>query len=161
MKSNGSGGPTPHPHGCFSDNGVFQAGLRPQSRDLEDLFRYEVLKMLKSKGKITDAVIENILSWRHSGFNVFCGQAIWPHDEDALEHLAYYIIRAAFSQERMVYIRKDQSRDGIAKVIYQSKNGETSKTFDALDWLAQLATHIPDRNESRHGGSTVLRILQQ
>jgi hypothetical protein len=31
--------------------------------DLEDLFRYEVFKMLKSEGKITDAVIENMLSW--------------------------------------------------------------------------------------------------
>ncbi len=31
--------------------------------------------------------------------------------------------------------------------ISQSKDGRTSKTFDALDWLAQLTTHIPGKNE--------------
>ncbi len=36
----------------------------------------------------------------------------------------------------------------MAKVIYQSKDGTSTKTFfDALDWLAQLATHIPNKGE--------------
>ena len=39
------------------------------------------------------------------------------------------------------------SSEGIAKVIYDSKDGKTSKTFDALDWLAQLVTHIPNKGE--------------
>ena len=36
---------------------------------------------------------------------------------------------------------------GQAKVIYRSKDGRTSKTFEALDWLAQLVTHIPNKGE--------------
>jgi flavoprotein len=32
-------------------------------------------------------------------------------------------------------------------VIYKSKDGRTSKTFEALDWLAQLVTHIPNKGE--------------
>ncbi len=32
-------------------------------------------------------------------------------------------------------------------MIYESKNGKTSKTFEALDWLAQLTTHIPNKGE--------------
>jgi hypothetical protein len=32
-------------------------------------------------------------------------------------------------------------------VIYESKDGKTKKTFDALDWLALLTTHIPNRGE--------------
>ena len=47
------------------------------------------------------AVIENMLSWHHSGFNVYCGPTIWPNHANALENLARYIIRACFSQERM------------------------------------------------------------
>jgi len=47
----------------------------------------------------------------------------------------------------MSYVTDDQSADGIAKVTYQSKDGRTSKTFGALDWLAQLTTHIPGKNE--------------
>jgi hypothetical protein len=49
--------------------------------------------MLKTEGKINDVVIENMLSWHHNGFNVYCGPAIWPHDENALENLAHYVIR--------------------------------------------------------------------
>jgi hypothetical protein len=44
------------------------------------------------------------LNWYHSGFNVYCGNAICPHNEEGLENLARYIIRASFSQERMTYI---------------------------------------------------------
>ena len=67
----------------------------------EDLFRQEVFKILKAEGKITDVIIENMMNWpparralslrlgeRHSGFNVYCGRAIWPHNEDGLENLA-------------------------------------------------------------------------
>ncbi|MBW1995960.1 MAG: hypothetical protein JRI77_16155 [Deltaproteobacteria bacterium] len=44
----------------------------------------------------------------------------------------------------MAYIPANDSSDG-AKVVYESKDGKTSKTFDALDWLAQLITHIPKK----------------
>ncbi len=47
----------------------------------------------------------------------------------------------------MTYIAADESANGVAKVIYESKDGKTSKTFDALDWLAQLVSHIPDKGE--------------
>jgi len=87
-----------------------------------------------------------MMAWRHSGFGVYCGKAIWPHNEEGLENLARYIIRASFSQERMAYIPANDSSDG-AKVVYESKDGKTSKIFDALDWLAQLITHIPNKGE--------------
>ena len=68
-------------------------------------------------------------------------------DEDGLENLARYIIRASFSQERMTYIPANDSSDGVSKVNYQSKDGTSTKTFDAPDWLAQLVTHIPNKGE--------------
>ncbi len=65
------------------------------------------------------------------------------------ENLARYIIRASlparasqwqagFSQERMTYIAADDSADGTAKVLYESKDGKATKTFGALDWPALL-----------------------
>ena len=101
--------------------------------------------MLKKEGKITDAVIENMMSWHHSGFHVHIGERIWPEDQQGLENLARHIIRACFSQERMVYIPVLESMDGAAKVIYTSKDGRTRKTFEALDWLAYLVTHLTSR----------------
>ncbi len=47
----------------------------------------------------------------------------------------------------MVYIPVAESTNGTAKVIYTSKDGKTRKTFDALDWLAHLVTHVPGRYE--------------
>ncbi len=94
---------------------------------------------------VTD--IENLFSWRHSGFNVYCGPTIWPHNDQGLEGLALYIICACFSQERMTYLPAKETLDGQANVIYRSKDGRAAKTFEALDWLAQLVTHIPNKGE--------------
>lgn len=135
------------PDGCFREDGSFTLSPTPSPSDLEEPFRQEVFKMLKKEGKINDFIIENMMSWHHSGFNVYCGAPIWPHDEEGMEKLARYVVRAAFSKERMTYIPAQISDDGVAKVIYKSKDGKETKTFNALDWLAQLTTHIPDKNE--------------
>ena len=70
---------------------MFTKGPSAEAKDLEELFRYEVLKMLKAEGKINDAVIENMLCWYHNGFNVYCGPTIWPNNNQGLEDLARYI----------------------------------------------------------------------
>jgi hypothetical protein len=97
--------------------------------------------MLLSKGIVTKDLVNMLLSWRHSGFNVFCGPRIQPGDERAMENLARYIIRASFSQERMTYIPEE------SKVSYQSKDGKDEKVFDALEWLAAMCSHVPNRGE--------------
>ena len=50
-------------YGCFHGNGSFKACPKPNPKDLEDLFRHEVFKMLKTEGKINDVVIENMMNW--------------------------------------------------------------------------------------------------
>jgi len=82
-----------------------------------------------------------LFNWRHSGFQVFCGERIFPQDETAMENLARYIIRASFSQERMQYLA------GPSKVVYRAKDGSEEKVFDALECLAAMCSHIPDRGE--------------
>ncbi len=77
--------------GCFYNDAAFIVRPPPNTVELEKLFRYEVFKMLKSEGKINNVVIENMMSWRNSGFNVYFGNAIWPHNEEGLENLARYI----------------------------------------------------------------------
>jgi len=58
-----------------------------------------------------------------------------------MENLARYIIRASFSQERMKYL------DQEGKVVYMSKDGKKTKAFPALEWLAAMCSHIPNRGE--------------
>ena len=56
----------------------------------------------------------------------------------------------------MTYIAANYSSDGVSKVNFQSKDGISTKTFDApvsstaqaLDWLALRVTHIPNKGES-------------
>ena len=86
-------------------------------------------------------LIAMLSNWRHSGFQVFCGQRIFPRDETVMENLARYIIRASFSQERMQYLPEP------SKVVYRAKDGTEEKGFDALEWLAAMCSHIPDRGE--------------
>ena len=86
-------------------------------------------------------MVKLILSWRHSGFNVYEGSRIQARDEEAMENLARQIIRASFSQERMTYI-PDESR-----VLCRSKDGKNEKTFDALEWLAAMCSHVPNKGE--------------
>ncbi len=114
------------------------------------------------KGKINDAIIENMLSWRHAGFHVHIGGRIWPEDENALGNLAKYIVRASFSRNAWCYVPAEKSADGSAKVVYQSKDGRSEQTFDALDWLARLVVHIPNKYEQlmRYLGCSVVLWLQ-
>ncbi|MFH2092216.1 MAG: transposase [Pseudomonadota bacterium] len=142
----------PHLHaivsdGCFLKDGSFHTAPVFMLEDLEEAFQYEVLKMLKKEGKINDAIIENMLSWHNSGFNVYIGDRIETDDKTGLGNLARYIIRACFSQERLVYIPAEKSDNGVAKIIYTSKDKKSRKIFNALDWLARLVTHIPGRYE--------------
>jgi hypothetical protein len=128
--------------GCFyGDGGMFRVAPPLELKKLEAIFRHKVFRMLLDKGKITQELIAMLSSWRHSGFNVFCGNRISPDDDTAMENLARYIIRASFSQERMLYL------DEEGTVVYTSRDGGTTKNFPALEWLAAMCSHIPNRGE--------------
>ncbi len=128
--------------GCFYGNkGMFRVAPPLELKKLEAIFQHKVLRMLLFKKKITREMIALLSTWRHSGFHVFCGKRISPTDDTAMKNLARYIIRASFSQERMQYL------DQEGKVVYVSKDGRTNKSFPALEWLAAMSSHIPNRGE--------------
>jgi len=137
----------PHCHilvtdGCFyGDGGMFRVAPPLELKKLEAIFRHKLLRILLNRGKITKEMIAMLSTWRHSGFNVFCGNRISPDDDTAMENLARYIIRASFSQERMQYL------DQEGEVVYKSKDGKDTKVFPALEWLAAMCSHIPNRGE--------------
>ena len=47
----------------------------------------------------------------------------------------------------MTYVAAQDSSGEVGKVIYQSKDAKAAKTFEPLDWLARLVTHIPNKGE--------------
>jgi ribosomal protein S27E len=137
----------PHCHilvtdGCFyGDRGMFRLAPPLELKKLEAIFRHKVFRMLLTKGKVSREMIAMLSNWRHSGFHVFCGNRISPNDKTAMETLARYIIRASFSQERMTYLYHE------ATVVYAAKDGKVQKVFPAMEWLAAMCSHIPNRGE--------------
>jgi hypothetical protein len=72
---------------------------------------------------------------------------IGANDTVGQENLARYLIRAPFSMDKIHY-------DPAAQiVIYEAKavNGleRSSQTFDPLDFLAALTSHVPNRGEHK------------
>ena len=128
--------------GCFKDNGTFYAaGPDINAGSIEPLFRHKILSMLKKRGLITESIIKLILSWHHSGFNVYCTERIYSRHTQSMENIARYIIRASFSVDRLSYVSE------ASKVIYKSKSGSDTKEFDAVDFIASICSHIPNKNE--------------
>jgi len=83
--------------------------------------------MLKAMRLITKCTIEMILSWKHYGFNIYCGNRIPKIITNLWKTLQDTLSENLFSQERMKYIPEQ------SKVAYQSKHGKDKKEFDALD----------------------------
>jgi hypothetical protein len=133
--------------GCFNENGDFLYGISPNAEDLTAPFAKAVLKMLKSENVISLTVINNMSSWQHSGFNVHCGSTVSYSDSESVEKLARYIVRAPISQERMKYLPNTNSNNGTGTVIYEGKTTGKLESFSALDFLARLVTHIPNKYE--------------
>ena len=58
-------------------------------------------------------------------------------DRQALERLAAYILRPSFAATRLRY------QPGTGQVLYRTAKG-VARSMDALDWIAQVVSHIPD-----------------
>jgi len=139
-----------HPHchiiitdGTCDEQGNVQITPYDDAHALEHLFRHKVVKMLLDKGAISQGHSDRLLSWHHSGVTVHVCDPIAADDRQALETRAHYIIRCQFSQERMT----DREQSGT--VTSRSKDGHTTTSVSALDWLALMISHIPRHGEQR------------
>jgi hypothetical protein len=103
-------------HNTLYESGAFKVAPALDTVALEKIFQHKVLGMLLRKGKITEEIAKLIMSWRYSCFHVDCGPRIQPADDEAMENVARYVVRASFSQERMSCISEE------AKVVYRSKD---------------------------------------
>lgn len=73
----------PHLHilctdGCFYGPGMFHVAPFFELKHLEEIFLHKVFKMLLSKGKITEDLVDMLLSRRHPGSMFFVGLGSSP-----------------------------------------------------------------------------------
>ena len=138
-----------HPHlhvlvtdGGFSANGTFRPLAWFDSRHLERLFRAEVLRMLLGKELVTEAIVDNLLSWRHSGFSAH--GTVRVEDRQGAVRLGRYMIRCPIVLERLVW--DEASGEVICRGRPARRHGSrpAEARWDVLEFLARVADHIPE-----------------
>ncbi len=141
----------PHPHliatdGVLGPDGSFIRVSIDRKHDLEMIaehFRREVLSLLVARDLLTPDDVENMLSWRHSGFNVHNDVTIYPGDREGLIDLAKYLARPPIALSRMRY---GGERDPLVRIRLKRphwRTGSREISFEPLEFLARLLQHIP------------------
>ena len=116
--------------------------------------------MLLGEGKIDQELVDQMRDWPHSGFSVDNAVYLPAGDTSGLQRLAEYMLRCPFSLARIICVTESGS------VVYRAQKGvcrrfptpasrdlaggasRNFQVFDALDILAELAQHIPDKGET-------------
>jgi hypothetical protein len=104
----------------------------------EQLFRHEVIKLLRDAGLLNEKRIELLLSWRHSGFAVRGETHVGPTDRKAVETVARHMLRCPVSLARLAW------REGAATVAYKGPPDEAAEEVDACELVARALAHVPD-----------------
>jgi len=155
-----------HPHihalvteGVFLPDGKFVELPKLATEPFLKLWEQAVFDLLLVEEKITEEIVANIRSWRHSGFSFDQSVRVEAEDSEGLRRLIEYFLRCPFSQARMIEVT------GEGKVIYKTADNRLGRlpeaasegllagpkrnfqVFDPLDFLAEVTQHIPDPGE--------------
>jgi hypothetical protein len=104
------------------------------------LFTHKVLKALLHKELITQDNIDYLMSQKHTGFSAWMGERVDPTDEPFRLFLARYIDRGPIANSKI------QIDDDI--VTYVTEKDSKTHEFSALEFLARVTAHIPNKWES-------------
>ncbi|MBI5677665.1 MAG: transposase zinc-binding domain-containing protein [Planctomycetes bacterium] len=141
MQSFGKTG-NPHSHlhgvianGLFDKDGNFHEVQEIYEDAIRELFKNKLFEILLERDIIYDQIINIFSLWRHTGFDVHYERKIDGSDLKVVEDIIRYITRPPISAEKVKY-------DSEANTVTYK-----GKTFNALDFLAQLVSHIPNTGE--------------
>ena len=136
----------PHFHslileGGFDEDGNFIHIPILDLTEMKECFRQLVTNHFKNTDRITEKAAKNLLSWKHSGFNINNSIRIMSHDNKAREALAQYIARCPVSLKKIFY-ESDKDRV-IFKTKYNAYFKGNQKIFGPIHFLGLMAQHIP------------------
>ena len=122
--------------GGFLKDGTFRHLLYWDTDKLEELFRAEVFRLLIEKDLIERDTVNNMFSWKHSGFSADASVRV-ETIADAVR-LGQYMIRCPLVLERLNW---DAER---AEVTYQARPKRSKSPsaaiarWDVLDFIARV-----------------------
>jgi len=120
--------------GHFHHIPAFSDGL------LAQMFAREVFSLLLREELISQALVEKIMGWRHSGFSVHSKVKVSTKEE--AERVGKYMIRPVLSLERLSFDKPQ------GQVSYQyGKEAEDLERMDYQEFIARVTSHIPDKGQ--------------
>ncbi|MGD8818205.1 MAG: transposase [Acidobacteriota bacterium] len=141
-----------HPHvhllvsdGVFDGEGAFERFTFFDTQLIERLFRAEVLRLLMDRGLISQEVVDNLLSWRNSGFSVHADVKV--ADRQAAARLGRYMIRCPVVVERM------SLDEDTGEVIYRTRPSRVDHPegpvtrWDVYELIGRVLDHLPAPNQ--------------
>ena len=106
-----------------------------------EVFRRRVIGMMMNRGLLKEDFVENLMSWRHSGFSI--DNSVRIFDDQTRENLAEYMARPPLSLKK---IRHEPFKSRVLfHTTYSEYFKQNVKMFDALDFIAELTQHIPPK----------------
>jgi hypothetical protein len=139
----------PHAHaivsdGAFTPEGEFLPLPRLDTTVVLEVFRRLWLRRLHQAERLSEAFMNNLLSWVHPGFTVFAGPPVEAGNLESLESQARYIARPAMAMDAI-----EQRRDGTfaMETPRDPRSGATLVVLDALEWIHRITAHIPDEGQ--------------
>ena len=100
----------------------------------------EVFALLLRKEPISQALVEKIAGWRHSGFSVH--SKVRAQTREETERVGKYMRRPLLSLERLSFDEKE------GQVCYRyGKDAEEVERMDYLEFIARVTSHIPDKGQ--------------
>jgi len=136
-----------HPHihvlvteGGVSREGAFHKVSRFHDDTIRELFTHEVFSLLLRKKLIDLPLVQKILGWRHTGFNVH--SKVRAQTKREAERVGKYMIRPLLSLKRLFFSQQGD------KVFYQyGDEGLEEEQMDYLEFIARVTSHIPDKGQ--------------
>jgi len=136
-----------HPHihvliteGGTAPDGVFRRVCRFHDEVIQEIFTHEVFSLLLRRKLIGLPLVEKILHWHHTGFNVH--SQVRSQKKRETERVGKYMIRPLLSLKRLFF---DET---AGKIRYQySRHGSQEETMDYLEFIARVTSHIPDKGQ--------------
>ncbi|MGB8953569.1 MAG: transposase [Candidatus Aminicenantales bacterium] len=122
------------PDGIFHHLAEFQDDL------IAAFFSREVFALLLGEELISEALVEKIAGWRHSGFSVH--SKVRAQTRKEAERVGKYMIHPLLSLERLSFSEKE------GKVCYRyGKEAEEVERMDYLEFIARVTSHIPEKGQ--------------
>ncbi len=136
-----------HPHihvliteGGTALDGAFHRVCRFHDEVIQKIFTHEVFSLLLRKKLIGLPLVQKILRWRHTGFNVH--SQVRAKTRRETERVGKYMIRPLLSLKRLFF---DET---AGRVRYQySRQGSQEESMDYLEFIARVTSHIPDKGQ--------------